>query len=153
MRQVKQTDLNPVYLFIAPPDIDELKKRLTGRGSDKQEAIDARLAMAIEEIKYAWTGAHDFVVKNDDLERAYAKFKTVALGGEIESDSLPELPRPLEIPELSQIPEPSKDVEASVSPPTSGSTQESQSTDATSYETPPTSVSSEQTHSKQSGSS
>ena len=72
--------------------------RLTGRGSDKQEAIEARLKMAIEEIQYALTGAHDFVVKNDDLDRAYEKFETVALGGETESDELPELPRNEDIP-------------------------------------------------------
>ena len=54
--------------------------------------------MAIEEIQYAATGAHDFVVRNDDLDRAYEKFETVALGGVAESDELPELPRNEAIP-------------------------------------------------------
>lgn len=140
VRQVKQTDLNPVYLFIAPPSIQELRLRLTGRGSEKEEAVNARLAMAMEEIKYAQTGAHDFVVKNDDLDQAYAKFETVALGGEIKSDELPEL-------------ESSKDDETTTtSPPTSGSTQESLSSDATN-DISPTSVSSVQTDSKQNCSS
>lgn len=46
---------------------------------------------AIEEIEYAKTGAHDIIIVNDDLERAYEKFEKVALGEDVESDVLPPL--------------------------------------------------------------
>lgn len=47
--------------------------------------------MALKEVDYAKEGAHDLVIVNDDLERAYDLFKKVALGEQIESDSLPPL--------------------------------------------------------------
>ena len=50
-----------------------------------------RLATALREIEYAKEGAHDLVIVNDDLDRAYDLFKRVALGEKIESDSLPSL--------------------------------------------------------------
>ncbi|PIL25028.1 hypothetical protein GSI_12916 [Ganoderma sinense ZZ0214-1] len=65
VRQVKATDLNPVYLF--------------------------RLATALKEIEYAKEGTHDLVIVNDDLNRAYEKFRRVALGEPIVPDSLPPL--------------------------------------------------------------
>jgi guanylate kinase len=92
VRQIKQTDLNPVYLFIAPPSIADLRARLSGRGTDTPEAIQKRLATALSEIAYAKEpGAHDIVIVNDDLERAYDKFRRVALGEPVESDALPPL--------------------------------------------------------------
>ncbi|THH11671.1 hypothetical protein EW145_g520 [Phellinidium pouzarii] len=91
VRQVKTTDLDPVYLFISPPDMATLKGRLMGRGTDTDEAIQKRLNAAIQEILYAKTGAHDIVLINDDLERAYDKLEKLALGEEVESDTLPPL--------------------------------------------------------------
>lgn len=69
--------------------MDTLKSRLTGRGTDKEDAIQKRLKTAIQEIEYAKSGAHDIIIVNDDLERAYQKFEKVALGEDIESDVLP----------------------------------------------------------------
>lgn len=86
---MKETDLNPVYLFISPPSMAALKDRLTGRGTDPEEAIRKRLATAIKEIDYATTGAHDIVIVNDDLDRCYELFKRVALGEEVHGDTLP----------------------------------------------------------------
>lgn len=92
VRQVKQTDLNPVYLFISPPDMSTLRRRLRGRGTDKEDAIQRRLASAIAEIEYArQLGTCDYVVVNDDIDRAYASFKKVAFGEDIESDVIPPL--------------------------------------------------------------
>lgn len=50
-----------------------------------------RLATALKEIEYAKEGAHDFVIVNDDLDRAYGKFARIALGEPITSDALPPL--------------------------------------------------------------
>ncbi|KAH9935880.1 guanylate kinase [Epithele typhae] len=91
VRQIKATDLNPVYLFVSPPTLSELRQRLQGRGTETEAAVAKRLATALKEIEYAKEGAHDLVIVNDDLDRAYEKFKSVGLGEYIASDSLPSL--------------------------------------------------------------
>lgn len=75
MKQVKKTDLNARYLFLQPPTVEILEQRLRGRGTDKEEDILARLKQADKEIEYAKTGAHDQIVVNDDLEKAWREFK------------------------------------------------------------------------------
>ena len=55
-------------LFIQPPSIEELRRRLEGRGTDTQEAIEQRLAKAAYELTFA--PKFDRVVVNDDLEKA-----------------------------------------------------------------------------------
>lgn len=55
-------------VFIQPPSVDELRRRLEGRGTETAEAIDMRIARAEEEISFA--GKFDRVVVNDDLEKA-----------------------------------------------------------------------------------
>lgn len=73
---VKKTNLNPYYLSVQPPSIEVLEKRLRGRGTEAEEAIQGRLAAAQGELDYAKEkGAYDETIVNDDLEVAYAKFK------------------------------------------------------------------------------
>ncbi|KAI6161663.1 P-loop containing nucleoside triphosphate hydrolase protein [Pisolithus thermaeus] len=92
VRQVKQTDLHPVYVFISPPSMAILRERLRGRATDSEEAIQKRLATAVVEISYAREeGACDYIIVNDDLETAYGKFRDVALGLPVEGDTLPPL--------------------------------------------------------------
>ncbi|KAI0343169.1 guanylate kinase [Trametopsis cervina] len=91
VRQVKKTNLNPVYLFVSPPSLSALRQRLQGRGTETEASTTKRLAMALKEIDYAKEGAHDLVIVNDDIERAYDLFKAVALGNNITSDTLPPL--------------------------------------------------------------
>jgi len=55
-------------LFIQPPSVDELRKRLVGRGTDTQEAIEQRLAKAEYELTFA--PQFDRIIVNDDLETA-----------------------------------------------------------------------------------
>jgi guanylate kinase len=59
-----------VFAFIIPPSADELERRLRGRGSDGDEVIRRRLARATEELRAI--GGYDFVIVNEDLERAVA---------------------------------------------------------------------------------
>ncbi|CAN3355264.1 guanylate kinase [Diutina catenulata] len=75
VKSVKNTDLNARYLFVAPPSIEELRARLEGRGTETPESLEKRLAAATSEMEYANTGAHDKVIVNDDLDRAYQEFK------------------------------------------------------------------------------
>ena len=55
-------------IFIQPPSVEELRRRLTGRGTDTPEAIEERLAKAEYELTFA--PQFDHVVVNDDLETA-----------------------------------------------------------------------------------
>ncbi|KAF9545721.1 guanylate kinase [Mortierella hygrophila] len=76
VKLVKKTDLNPYYLSVQPPSIEELEKRLRGRGTEKEADIQGRLSAAQGELDYAKEeGAYDETIVNDDLEAAYAKFK------------------------------------------------------------------------------
>lgn len=58
-------------VFIQPPSIEELRKRLIGRGTDTPEVIESRIAKAAYELGFA--DKFDVVVVNDDLETAKAK--------------------------------------------------------------------------------
>ena len=58
-------------VFIQPPSIEELRKRLVGRGTDTPEVIESRIAKAAYELGFA--DKFDTVVINDDLETAKAK--------------------------------------------------------------------------------
>ncbi|KAJ4473749.1 guanylate kinase/L-type calcium channel beta subunit [Lentinula aciculospora] len=92
VRQIKATDLNPVYCFISPPSLTALRERLRGRGTETETSIQKRLDTALKEIQYAKEPrVHDLVVVNDDLDRAYHLFKQIALGENVGGDKLPPL--------------------------------------------------------------
>ena len=58
-------------IFIQPPSVEELRRRLVGRGTDTPEAIENRLAKAGYEMTFA--PQFDHIVVNDDLETAKAE--------------------------------------------------------------------------------
>lgn len=58
-------------LFIQPPSVEELRRRLEGRGTDTPEAIEQRLAKAEYELTFA--SQFDSIIVNDDLEAAKQK--------------------------------------------------------------------------------
>ena len=58
-------------IFIQPPSVEELRRRLVGRGTDTPEAIENRLAKAEYEMTFA--PQFDHIVVNDDLETAKAE--------------------------------------------------------------------------------
>lgn len=57
-------------VFIQPPSVEELRKRLNGRGTDAPEVIESRIAKAEYELSFA--PRFDVVIVNDDLEQAKA---------------------------------------------------------------------------------
>jgi len=67
-RQVRAAMPESVQIFIAPPQPAALGERLVGRGKDSQEAIDARLAVAAQEL--AAQDEFDYRVVNEELDRA-----------------------------------------------------------------------------------
>ena len=69
-----------------------LRSRLQQRGTDSNVAVQKRLETALNEIQFAKEpNVHDYIIVNDDLDRAYTLFKKVAQGEEINADSLPPL--------------------------------------------------------------
>lgn len=64
--QVKAADPDALLVFLHPPDMAELERRLRGRGTDGKDSIEERLAVAREEI--AGADAFDLQVVNDRLE-------------------------------------------------------------------------------------
>jgi len=64
----RQFGNNALAIFIAPPSVDELLKRLNNRGTDTPEMIAQRIAKAEHEMSFA--SQFDFVVVNDDLQKA-----------------------------------------------------------------------------------
>lgn len=73
--RVKRSFPEATLIFVLPPSYAELRERLTGRGTEKPEAVARRLAAARRELSSA--GEYDFVIVNDDLETAGAKLAAV----------------------------------------------------------------------------
>ena len=64
-------------VFVQPPSVEELRRRLVGRATDAPEVIEQRLAKAEEELTYA--PMFDVIIVNDDLETAKAEaLKTIS---------------------------------------------------------------------------
>lgn len=84
MKQVKQTGYDARYVFIAPPSFEALESRLRGRGTEKEESIQKRLAQAKLELEYSRTeGVHDLIIVNDDLQKAYEELETFIFGKDV----------------------------------------------------------------------
>lgn len=66
-----------VYVFILPPSMAELRRRLENRSSDAQEVIEQRILRAADEIKEArW---YDFIIINDDFEVACRELSAIII--------------------------------------------------------------------------
>ena len=64
--RIKEQYPDALLLFVTPPSAEELKRRLTNRGTESAEVIEARLKRAAEEAE--GVEAYDYIVVNDDLE-------------------------------------------------------------------------------------
>lgn len=78
-----------VSIFILPPSLEELKARLQRRAEDKPEVITRRLQNARVEIPH-WR-AYDYVVINDDLQRAQAEVQSILTAERLRRDRRPGL--------------------------------------------------------------
>jgi len=74
-RQLKASVEQAVYIFILPPDMAELERRLRGRNTDSEAVIRRRLENAKAEI--AQSSWYDYQVINDNIEQALGKLKTI----------------------------------------------------------------------------
>ncbi len=73
--QVREKVPEGVFIFLAPPSIDELIKRQIKRNTESVEDMEARRLIATREMEYA--ARYDHVVVNDDIERASMEVKDI----------------------------------------------------------------------------
>jgi guanylate kinase len=66
------------YIFIAPPSVADLEKRLRGRGTETEDKIQKRLSNAVGEMEGAKGMEWDGWIVNDDLDKAYAQLRELA---------------------------------------------------------------------------
>jgi len=64
-----------VFIFILPPSLKAAEERLSGRGKDTPEEMKRRLGIAVDEIRRA--PEYDYIVVNDDLEKAFETFSSI----------------------------------------------------------------------------
>ena len=74
-QQVRQLFPAAIGIFILPPSMEELTRRLTGRGTDAEEVIARRLAAAQAEMRHV--GEFDYVIINDRLEQALDDLRSI----------------------------------------------------------------------------
>lgn len=82
---VKKNYPNALLIFIAPPSLEELHRRLVGRGTETMEAVERRFAQAKTEFTYV--NNYDYVVVNDDLELAIRDVESILRTRELSSFS------------------------------------------------------------------
>lgn len=70
--------LDAVRVFILPPSLEELERRLRDRGTDSEETIARRMLAARSEIERG-IGSYDYLLVNDDFERAYTELRSVVI--------------------------------------------------------------------------
>ncbi|XP_076133711.1 uncharacterized protein LOC143115782 [Alosa pseudoharengus] len=81
MKNIKETDLNPIYISIQPPSMEILEKRLRDRQTEADDSLEKRLdaARTDMELIVKEPGLFDLVIINDDLEEAYKKLKSALM--------------------------------------------------------------------------
>lgn len=73
--KVRKSYPDGVFIFILPPSMAELRKRITGRGTETQDAIDYRLSKALSEIAYI--DKYDYAVVNGSLDEAVERVRAI----------------------------------------------------------------------------
>ena len=73
--QVKRKFPQGTFLFLAPPDLEELRNRIVGRGTESEETIRKRMEVARSEIEMM--DHYDYVVVNDEIERACDRIQAI----------------------------------------------------------------------------
>ena len=72
---VKRKCPEGIYIFLLPPSLEELKRRIEGRGTESPESLSRRLKNAVAEIKIGLE--YDYVVVNDSVDKAVAEIKSI----------------------------------------------------------------------------
>ena len=73
--QVKELMPESVLIFLMAPNVTELRKRLTGRGTEDSSVIEKRISRAMEEMELV--SKYDYVIINDTVEKSVEDIKTI----------------------------------------------------------------------------
>lgn len=73
--KVKEAYPEGIFIFILPPSLAELRRRLIGRGTDTMEVIESRLSKTMDEIRQIHS--YDYFVVNDDLDKAVEEVRAI----------------------------------------------------------------------------
>lgn len=80
VRNIKRTDLNPIYISIQPPSKEILEKRLRDRKTESEESLQKRLHAAVVDMELSKEpGMFDVTIVNDNLDEAYTQLKEALL--------------------------------------------------------------------------
>jgi len=80
LKQIPDFQSKQRLVFINPPSIEALKSRLSGRGTETEESLSKRLAVAQAEMDYGNSpGNFDVVIVNDNVDEAYSKLREFIL--------------------------------------------------------------------------
>lgn len=82
--QVRKKVPDAVSIFIMPPSVTELRRRLSARGTDDAAVIEKRMQSALSEIGRA--ASYDYIVVNDVIEEAAQKVVSIILSGRLKTD-------------------------------------------------------------------
>lgn len=90
-QQISNSDLqkNVLSIFILPPSITELRRRLESRGQDSADVIEDRMQKSWDEISH-WDG-YDYVLVNDDLDSTEAQLRTIISAERLRRSQQPQL--------------------------------------------------------------
>lgn len=83
--QIKKAMSEAILIFILPPSVSELRRRLNKRGTEKQDIIDKRVNEAEAEIKKACK--YDYIMINDELEKAIADFEAILKASKLTNEN------------------------------------------------------------------
>jgi len=91
-QNIKDRFPDSVLIFLLPPSLEELERRLRERGTDKEPVIKARMGMAADDIKNCmW---YDYIIVNDKLEKAINETQSIIISKRcVTARQLPEVKR------------------------------------------------------------
>lgn len=84
--QVKQRFPEGVFIYLLPPTMEELKKRILHRGTETEESLASRLGVAEDEFKFIHH--YDYVVINDVVEKACERIQAIITAEHCRKDRL-----------------------------------------------------------------
>lgn len=74
-RQIREKMPEALFIFLAPPSLSELQKRLIGRGTETEDIIKKRIETAVQELEMM--SLYDYVVENDEIQKACDKINAI----------------------------------------------------------------------------
>lgn len=74
-KQIREKMPEALFIFLAPPSLSELQKRLIGRGTESEDIIKKRIETAVHELEMM--SLYDYVVENDEIQKACDKINAI----------------------------------------------------------------------------